>query len=90
MPYFMVPRFIDIVKDFPRTPTAKVEKYKIRAAGIGDATWDREKHGWKVTRHGLSAPDGTLLLRFEVPADEPPQSAASLAGHSAQRTASAA
>ncbi|MFF3892581.1 AMP-binding protein [Streptomyces sp. NPDC001812] len=53
MPYFMVPRYIDIVEDFPRTPTAKVEKYKLRAAGPGPTTWDREAHGWKVTRTGL-------------------------------------
>jgi crotonobetaine/carnitine-CoA ligase len=50
MPYFMVPRYLDIVTDFPRTPTAKVEKYKIRAAGLGAGTWDREAHGW-VVRH---------------------------------------
>lgn len=56
MPYFMVPRFIDIVKEFPRTSTAKIEKYKIRATGPGAATWDREAHGWKVTRDGLVAP----------------------------------
>jgi crotonobetaine/carnitine-CoA ligase len=50
MPYFMVPRYLDLVADFPRTPTAKVEKYKIRAAGLGAGTWDREAHGW-VVRH---------------------------------------
>ena len=54
MPYFMVPRYIDIVGDFPRTPTAKVEKYKLRAAGPGPSTWDCEAHGWKITRTGLA------------------------------------
>jgi crotonobetaine/carnitine-CoA ligase len=53
MPYFMVPRYLEIVTDFPRTPTAKVEKYKLRAAGPGPHTWDREAHGWRVTREGL-------------------------------------
>ena len=57
MPYFMVPRYIDIVKDVPRTSTAKVEKYKLRATGPGPNTWDRERHGWKVTRSGLIGPD---------------------------------
>ncbi|MGW3472669.1 AMP-binding protein [Saccharopolyspora sp. NPDC000995] len=62
MPYFMVPRYLDIVEDFPRTPTAKVEKYKLRAAGPGPTTWDREAHGWRVTRDGLSRTfDGDLL-----------------------------
>lgn len=53
MPYFMVPRFIDIVEDFPRTATAKVEKYKIRTAGFTDKTWDCQGAGWRVTRHAL-------------------------------------
>ena len=56
MAYFMVPRFIDIVEDFPRTATAKVEKYKIRAAGLSQETWDREVAGWKVTRERLITP----------------------------------
>ena len=60
MPYFMVPRYLDIVADFPRTPTAKVEKYKLRAAGPGPTTWDREAHGWKVTR-GKLVHDADLL-----------------------------
>jgi len=54
MPYFMVPRYIDIVDDLPRTPTAKVEKYKLRAEGLTPATWDREAHGWRVKREGLT------------------------------------
>lgn len=63
MPYFMVPRYIDIVEDFPRTPTAKVEKYKLRTAGPGPSTWDCQAHGWKVTRDGLvRIPSGTDLL----------------------------
>ncbi len=62
MPYFMVPRYLDIVQDFPRTPTAKVEKYKLRAAGPGPSTWDREAHGWRVTREGLVRAGGADLL----------------------------
>lgn len=57
MPYFMVPRFIDIVQDVPRTATAKVEKYKIRLAGLTEATWDCNAHGWKVTRDRLERPN---------------------------------
>jgi carnitine-CoA ligase len=62
MPYFMVPRYLDIVDDFPRTPTAKVEKYKLRAAGPGPTTWDREAHGWRVTRQGLVRTVGADLM----------------------------
>jgi carnitine-CoA ligase len=46
MPYFMVPRYIEFVDDFPRTPTAKVEKYRLRNQGPSDRAWDREAHGW--------------------------------------------
>lgn len=56
MPYFMVPRFIDIVESVPRTATAKVEKYRIRAAGLTDATWDSQAHGFRMTRDGLVGP----------------------------------
>jgi crotonobetaine/carnitine-CoA ligase len=62
MPYFMVPRYLDVVEDFPRTPTAKVEKYKLRATGPGPTTWDREAHGWRVTRQGLVRTAGADLM----------------------------
>ncbi|GLZ50272.1 ATP-dependent acyl-CoA ligase [Actinomycetospora sp. NBRC 106375] len=52
MPYHMVPRFIDIVDELPRTPTDKVEKYKLRTSGIGAATWDAADSGWRMTRDG--------------------------------------
>ncbi|MGW8813054.1 AMP-binding protein [Gordonia terrae] len=50
MPYFMIPRYFDIVEEFPRTPTSKIEKYKLRRTGPGDGTWDREAHGWFLRR----------------------------------------
>ncbi|MCE0762077.1 AMP-binding protein [Pseudonocardia kujensis] len=52
MPYHMVPRFIDIVHELPRTPTDKVEKYKLRTAGVGPNTWDSTSAGWRMTRTG--------------------------------------
>ncbi|HZZ52005.1 MAG TPA: AMP-binding protein [Pseudonocardia sp.] len=52
MPYHMVPRFIDIVDELPRTPTDKVEKYKLRTAGVGPDTWDSAAAGWRMTRTG--------------------------------------
>jgi crotonobetaine/carnitine-CoA ligase len=54
--YFMVPRYVDFVADFPRTANSKVEKYKLRTAaeaGLG-ALWDRERAGIVVTRDGVS------------------------------------
>ncbi|CAM3501265.1 AMP-binding protein [Polaromonas hydrogenivorans] len=67
MPYFMVPRFIGIVNDFPRTATAKVEKYRIRAASRSAQIWDREEQGWKVTREGLFDPQGQAVGSFSAP-----------------------
>ena len=52
MPYHMVPRYIDIVDALPRTPTDKVEKYKLRSAGVGETTWDASAAGWRTTRDG--------------------------------------
>jgi len=46
MPYFWVPRYVRFTHaDLPRTPTNKVEKYKLRQQGITADTWDRQKAG---------------------------------------------
>ena len=38
----MVPRYVDMVDDLPRTPTSKVMKEALRTRGITPAAWDRE------------------------------------------------
>jgi len=38
---YMVPRFIAIVPDLPRTTTDKVNKAPLRALGVTPSTWDR-------------------------------------------------
>lgn len=48
LPHFMVPRYIEIVPNLPRTPTNKVRKRDLREAGINDATWDRQKAGLRL------------------------------------------
>jgi len=53
MAYFMVPRYIDIALELPRTPTAKVEKYKLRADGCTASTWDARVAGLRSTRSGI-------------------------------------
>ena len=50
MPYFAVPRFIDFVKEIPTTPTAKIQKNKLRERGLSNNAWDREAAGYKVSR----------------------------------------
>jgi crotonobetaine/carnitine-CoA ligase len=50
MPYFMVPRYIRVLGELPKTPSAKVLKTDLRAEGITADTWDREKAGMRVRR----------------------------------------
>jgi len=44
MPHFAVPRFVEFMDSLPKTPTERVEKYKLKAAGITPNTWDKEKN----------------------------------------------
>jgi carnitine-CoA ligase len=39
---FAVPRYVELVRELPLTPSGKVEKYKLRERGVTAATWDRE------------------------------------------------
>jgi crotonobetaine/carnitine-CoA ligase len=50
MPYFCVPRYVEIVNDLPKTVIGRVRKDILRARGIGPQAWDRERHGYVVTR----------------------------------------
>lgn len=53
MPYFMVPRYIRILPELPKTPTAKVMKAQLRAEGITTETWDREAAGIRLKKERL-------------------------------------
>jgi crotonobetaine/carnitine-CoA ligase len=55
MPFFMLPRYIEFVDDMPRTPSAKIEKYKLVEAGLSAAAWDREKAGYRIERNSPKA-----------------------------------
>lgn len=50
MAYFMVPRFIEFCEVLPKTPTQRVEKYKLQSQGNTAATWDREKAGYQLLK----------------------------------------
>jgi len=41
LPYFAIPRYIELMDDLPRTENGKVQKYRLRERGIGAATWER-------------------------------------------------
>jgi crotonobetaine/carnitine-CoA ligase len=50
MPYFSVPRYVEIVSELPKTVIGRVRKDVLRAQGVGPGAWDRESHGYIVSR----------------------------------------
>jgi len=50
MAYYMVPRYVDFMDEFPKTPNQKIQKFILRDKGLTSETWDREKAGIKVER----------------------------------------
>ena len=43
MPRFMLPRYIEVVDDLPRTEASmRVRKHELRNRGVTAATWDRD------------------------------------------------
>ena len=42
LPYFAIPRYVEVVADLPRTENGKVQKFRLRERGVTAATWDRE------------------------------------------------
>ncbi len=53
LPYFMVPRYLRVMDELPKTPTAKVQKVGLRADGITKDTWDREDKNITIKREQL-------------------------------------
>lgn len=53
MPHFMVPRYVRVVDELPKTPTSKVEKHLLRSVGVTTDTWDREAAGITVRRERI-------------------------------------
>jgi len=51
--YHMIPRYIRVVSDLPKTPTEKVQKHVLREQGVTADTWDRERAGVVVRREIL-------------------------------------
>ncbi|MGW5152390.1 AMP-binding protein [Rhodococcus koreensis] len=41
LPYFAVPRYIEIVPELPKTASGKLQKKQLRALGVTGAEWDR-------------------------------------------------
>jgi len=43
MPRFWIPRFIRVTEGLPRTPTGRIEKFKLKADGVTSDTYDLKK-----------------------------------------------
>jgi crotonobetaine/carnitine-CoA ligase len=52
MAYYMVPRYLETIERLPKTPSEKIEKYKLKtdAAARLREFWDREKAGITIRR----------------------------------------
>jgi crotonobetaine/carnitine-CoA ligase len=50
MPYFMVPRYIRVLDELPKTPSSKVMKHVLRSEGVTSDSWDREMYDIKFKR----------------------------------------
>ena len=53
IPHFMVPRYLEVLDELPKTPTSRVKKHALRAHGNSSATWDSDQHGLRATRRGV-------------------------------------
>jgi crotonobetaine/carnitine-CoA ligase len=54
LPHFMVPRYIRVVEDLPKTASGKLQKHVLRTQGLTDDTWDRDAAGVRLKREKLS------------------------------------
>lgn len=56
LPHYMVPRYLEFLRELPRSATNKVRRAALRAAPYGAGAWDRSAHG--VSLRELIAPPG--------------------------------
>ncbi|WP_332609815.1 AMP-binding protein [Achromobacter sp. ESBL13] len=54
VPHYMVPRYVRVVDDLPKTASGKLQKHVLRSEGLADGTWDREAAGIKLRRERLA------------------------------------
>jgi crotonobetaine/carnitine-CoA ligase len=55
MAYFMIPRYIRVLPELPKTPSSKVMKAELRAQGVTPDTWDRERAGIRISRDRIGS-----------------------------------
>ena len=50
MPYFCVPRYLEVLDEIPKNVIGRVRKDVLRNRGLGVDAWDREAHGYVLSR----------------------------------------
>jgi crotonobetaine/carnitine-CoA ligase len=50
MPYFCVPRYVDTLDELPKNVIGRIRKDLLRARGLSAGAWDREHHGYVLSR----------------------------------------
>ncbi len=50
MPYFCVPRYLEVLDEIPKNILGRIRKDVLRTRGLGADVWDREAHGYMLTR----------------------------------------
>jgi crotonobetaine/carnitine-CoA ligase len=48
MAHFMIPRYVRVLPELPKTATSKVMKHELRQQGVTADTWDREAAGIQI------------------------------------------
>jgi crotonobetaine/carnitine-CoA ligase len=48
--YFAIPRYVAFRACLPKTPSERVEKYRLRTEGVTADCWDRERAGIVISR----------------------------------------
>lgn len=50
MPYFCVPRYLEVVDELPKNVIGRIRKDVLRSRGLGTGAWDRDAHGYALSR----------------------------------------
>jgi carnitine-CoA ligase len=53
LPYYMVPRYVELVLELPRTSSQRIHKDRLRERGVILTTWDREASSEKISLRSL-------------------------------------
>ena len=51
LPYFAIPRYVEFVDEFPKTPTERIRKHLLKERRPDASMWDRERAGFSLRRN---------------------------------------